>query len=92
MGTTKLTNSIKILLDIIEKFKIHDLRENPNDLPDDDRSVLVYEEDGIFYVSKYGYVWNPFTNSTCNYKKWHLHCCKPQSSVIAWREIPEVEE
>jgi hypothetical protein len=61
--------------------KWHDLTENPRDLPDSIRDVLVILDDDQ----------KPF----CGYRndgRWMLYMpsgAKPQSGVIAWRELPK---
>jgi len=81
-----------IAINEFENNEWHDLRKNPDDLPCDKRCVLIAYANGSYYISNYDYVWNPFTNAPCKYKKWNLPQPKQQSSVIAWKEIEPVEE
>ena len=60
------------------KQQWHDLRKNPNDLPNDDRIVSDQEGSNVRYVK--------FRN------KWFYLDRTAEANVIAWCEIPKFEE
>lgn len=71
---------LKRLREHNEKYKWHDLRKNPEDLPDDSRKVECRT------VTAKGLV-----NAVFGYysDRW---CCGMNSNVIKWREIEPLEE
>lgn len=77
---------LKDLRDVHEMFKLHDLRKNPNDFPDNSREVLVYENNGDIFVSSYSKFYD-LKNPLVKNRLWNLPINHKQSDVIAWREI-----
>lgn len=60
------------------KLKWHDLRKDPNDLPEDDRDYLVFTEEFGVEIRNY------FTDTKG-------FSCRPSRMVLAWCEIPKFE-
>ena len=71
---------LKKLREHNEKYKWHDLRKDPDDLPDSDRKVECRT------ITKSGVV-NPVFGYYAD--RW---CCGMNSNVIKWREIELFEE
>lgn len=71
---------LKDMLEESEKYRWHDLRNNPDDLPDSDRKVECRT------MTKTGVV-NPVFGYYAD--RW---CCGINSNVIKWREIEPFEE
>ena len=75
-------------LEEYEQIQWHDLRENPDDLPEESRysamkSELVYVKykDGGYGIEYYDYMDNLWS---CSYERNRI--------VIAWRELPQWKE
>lgn len=67
--------------DKAEKYGWHDLRKNPNDVPNWDAKVLTFGKFGIYAVSKYGYL-SMFGDEIHDFEV---------PFVIAWKEIESFE-
>lgn len=66
-----------------EKYRWHDLRKNPDDLPEDNKQVLVSIKDGCIHRTWHdSHGWRN-RNSKIRYYS--------DKSVLAWREIEEFE-
>lgn len=67
-----------------EKYRWHDLRKNPDDLPEDSKDVLVTVKGGC--VNRTWHVSCGWRNTTAKKASYYS-----DKSVLAWREIEEFE-
>lgn len=74
---------VSYLFDEQNKYRWHDLRKNPDDLPEDNKQVLVSIKDGCIHRTWHdSHGWRN-RNSKIRYYSY--------KSVLAWREIEEFE-
>lgn len=72
---------LKEMIEDLEKYKWHDLRKNPDDLPTTDRDVNFIDFDGDVYIGE-------LSNG-----KWYANQADDRiKNVIAWKEIEPFEE
>lgn len=84
-GITKrqVLDVVSYLFEEQNKYRWHDLRDNPNDLPEDNKQVLVSIKDGCIHRTWHdSHGWRN-RNSKIRYYS--------DKSVLAWREIEEFE-
>lgn len=79
----KWLEELKELKGYKEKYRWHDLRKNPDDLPEDNKQVLVSIKDGCIHRTWHdSHGWRN-RNSKIRYYS--------DKSVLAWKEIEEFE-
>lgn len=79
----QVLNVVSWLFNKQQKYRWHDLRDNPNDLPEDNKQVLVSIKDGCIHRTWHdSHGWRN-RNSKIRYYS--------DKSVLAWREIEEFE-
>lgn len=79
----EVLNVVEWLFNKRNKYRWHDLRDNPNDLPEDNKQVLVSIKDGCIHRTWHdSHGWRN-RNSKIRYYR--------DKSVLAWREIEEFE-
>lgn len=79
----EVLNVVEWLFNKRNKYRWHDLRDNPNDLPEDNKQVLVSIKDGCIHRTWHdSHGWRN-RNSKIRYYS--------DKSVLAWREIEEFE-
>lgn len=84
-GITKrqVLDVVSYLFEEQNKYRWHDLRKNPDDLPEDNKQVLVSIKDGCIHRTWHdSHGWRN-RNSKIRYYS--------DKSVLAWREIEEFE-
>lgn len=76
-----------------EKYKWHDLRKNPEDLPEDNntRSEYMVTDGRKYFISKY-FGKGEFLNGYWEFPEGVFECNAFDVDVIAWREIEPFEE
>lgn len=67
-----------------DKPQWHDLRENPNDLPNNRRNVW------IIYINGYGQ--KETAEASLRYKRWVISGYKTECDVIAWCGTPSFDK
>lgn len=80
----QVLNVVSWLFNKQQKYRWHDLRKNPDDLPEDNKDVLVSVKNGCVNRTRhdfYGWI-NATSKSSYHYS---------DKSVLAWREIEEFE-
>lgn len=85
-GITKrqVLDVVSYLFEEQNKYRWHDLRKNPDDLPEDNKDVLVSVKNGCVNRTRhdfYGWI-NATSKLSYHYS---------DKSVLAWREIEEFE-
>lgn len=79
----QVLDAVSWLFNKQQKYRWHDLRDNPNDLPEDNKQVLVSIKDGCIHRTWHdSHGWRN-RNSKIRYYS--------DKSVLAWREIEEFE-
>lgn len=89
-------NAVESLMknhELKSKYRWHDLRKNPNDLPDDNdtRSEYVVTDGSQYFTSKY-FGKGEYFNGCWEYPDGVFECNAYDVDVIAWREIEPFEE
>ena len=79
---------LKEMLEECEKYRWHDLRKNPDDLPDKDGIYMVC----IIYPAEEKAVGAAFYGIMYGYKSGWNMLMPNDGNVIAWREIEPFEE
>lgn len=75
--------ALNVAIETLKKYRWHDLRKNPNNLPEDNKQVLVSIKDGCIHRTWHdSHGWRN-RNSKIRYYS--------DKSVLAWREIEEFE-
>lgn len=93
----------KVLIKKAEYYRWHDLRKNPNDLPEHENDVEVVNDEGIHHVARYVYeeVYCYGNDIPRTFSEWKIkYCCydtdvwdfEENGHIIAWREIEPFEE
>ena len=79
----QVLNVVSWLFNKQQKYRWHDLRDNPNDLPQHNKQVLLTKKDGCIHRTWHdSHGWRN-RNSKIRYYS--------DKSVLAWREIEEFE-
>lgn len=74
-----------------EKYRWHDLKEDPNDLPTAERLVIILHKDGYLVSMRcreFDTIYGGYTGPV----KWDLPMYSNQADVRAWRYIEPFEE
>lgn len=80
----QVLNVVSFLFNKQQKYRWHDLRKNPDDLPEDNKQVLVSIKDGCIHRTWHdSHGWRN-RNSKIRYYS--------DKSVLAWREIEEFDK
>ena len=75
----KATESLIDMVEKEEKYKWHDLRKNPNDLPKDGLDIVVWNSG----ADKFSMTASPY---------WVRNCAKDSGyNIVAWKEIEPFE-
>ena len=80
----QVLNVVSWLFNKQQKYRWHDLRDNPSDLPEDNKDVLVSVKNGC--VNRTWHVSCGWRNTTAKKASYYS-----DKSVLAWREIEEFE-
>ena len=80
----KCLGELKELKEYKERYRWHDLRKNPDDLPEDNKDVLVTVKGGC--VNRTWHDSCGWRNATAKRASYYS-----DKSVLAWREIEEFE-
>lgn len=80
----QVLNVVSWLFNKQQKYRWHDLRKNPDDLPEDSKDVLVTVKGGC--VNRTWHVSCGWRNTTAKKASYYS-----DKSVLAWREIEEFE-
>lgn len=76
------------LLDLRKSMKWHDLRKNPNDLPEIDDAVIAMTKNGKYVINKMNYPTDCHGTFLSNRAEWN-GSYNVRESIIAWMELPQ---
>lgn len=80
----KWLEELKELKEYKEKYRWHDLRKNPDDLPEEGKDVFVSVRGGC--INRTWHIGGNWRNATSKSSR-----CYSGKSVLAWKEIEEFE-